>query len=265
MSDKLQFPVVLWKASMMYPTCGRRRPPQESHARVRSTVLHSLLVRSGYFSQVWWAIIISMRYCTGCGGGFLKEPQALCEFDRPFVFSTVCVCSLGRLKKKRQATSSDDKSLPSEKTKTEPKKKISCQHLKKKLLQKQTLTFTTSFISFILFALPTKPVLVTKVSLGFWEVILYRTAQKKKKKKEIERVRKKKLVNWWENHLESHFWGNLWRSKLLPPSNLTTQVQTVKCYRERQNKNDAFAMCDSIVHVLQIYSYLVVHSDIFNH
>lgn len=52
-----------------------------------------------------------------------------------------------------------------------------------------------------------------------------------------------------------HFWGKLWRSKLLSPFR-TMQVQTGKCYRETMH------LSDSIVHVLQIYSYLVVHSDI---
>lgn len=42
-----------------------------------------------------------MRYCTGCGGGVLKQPQALCEFDRP-LFYFANLCSLGPKKKKKK-------------------------------------------------------------------------------------------------------------------------------------------------------------------
>lgn len=199
MSDKLQFPVLQRRAvlSMTCPTTVKQTTTGVTCFELKHRTASVWLRSGGHLNQVWWAIIISMRYCTGCGEACCcySKPQALCEFDRPFMFyfSTANLCSL-----RQWSSSSDDKSLPSKKK----KKKISSQQLKE--LQRQTLTFTISFLYLIIFR-PTS-VLVTKVSLGFWEVILKCTAHQNKKI--IYRLMRKPF--------RGQFWGKLWRSKTSP-------------------------------------------------
>ena len=138
---------------------------QESHLRIEAPycidvdkvrVLESVLVSYHHQYEVLYRL----------WGGLLRQPQALCEYDRPlFYFSTASLCSLGQKKDSPQLMT---KGCP-------PKVKISCRQLEE--LQRQTLTFTKSLI-YLIRSFSLHWFLVTKVSLGFREVILKCTAQK---------------------------------------------------------------------------------------
>lgn len=182
-----------------------------------------------------------MRYCTGCGEACwssLRRYVSLIDLLCFFIALFVCVHW-------------DKKDLPHLMTKVCPheiKFKISSEQLKDH--QRQTLTSTKAFIYLICLFCPTL-VLVTKVSLYFWEVILKFTAQQNK-------IIIFKICG--ENHLEVIFEGSCDTLNISHRFS-KTQVQTGKCCRETDI--DAF-MCDSIVHVYRytvILSYTVTSHD----
>lgn len=127
-----------------------------------------------------------MRYCTGCGEACwnsLRHCVSLIDLFYVFILALlVCV----------HWDKNDPPHLMTKKV---------CPRKSKNQLStvKRTPKTNTNFHYFIhLFNsfCPTS-VLVTKVSLGFWEVILKCTAQQKIKS-----------VDWWENHLEVSFEGS---------------------------------------------------------
>lgn len=124
------------------PSYGEPRPLQGSHVPVEAPhCIHVGKVRvfePGLVSYHQYEVLCRLW------GGLLKQPQALCEFDRPFMFIlALLVC-----------VHWDEKDPTHLMTKVCPrKKKVKIISRQVKGLQRQTLTFTISFIFLNYFAL----------------------------------------------------------------------------------------------------------------
>jgi len=161
------FSVLQWKAIFSY-TCSTevRQTSNRSHTSELKHRTALTWIRSGYLNQSWWAIIISMRYCTGCGEACCDSLRHCVSMIDLYFILALLVCV--HWDKKKDSPQLMTKGCP-------PKVKISCRQLEE--LQRQTLTFTKSLI-YLIRSFSLHWFLVTKVSLGFREVILKCTAQK---------------------------------------------------------------------------------------